>query len=315
MQHFTSIYDVPDLTGLLNTARAAKANPLQWRTAGDGKTLGLIFFNASLRTRLSTQKAARNLGLEVIVMNIGDEGWKLEFQDGVVMNADKAEHIKDAAAVIGEYCDIIGIRTFPGLKDREADYREEVLGAFMKYSGRPIVSLESATRHPLQSLADWLTIEEHKKRDRPKVVLTWAPHPRALPQAVGNSFVEWMSRLDVELVVTHPEGYELAPEFIGDTRVEYDWKKAYEGADFVYAKNWSSYQQYGQILRTDDEWQVNAEKMALTRQACFMHCLPVRRNVVVADEVIDSPESLVITEAGNRVYSAQAVLKTLLDHI
>lgn len=313
MKHFTSIYDLSNPVELLHTARSVKQNPLANKTLGYGKTLGLIFFNSSLRTRLSTQRAAQNLGLDVIVMNIGEEGWKLEFQDGAIMNSDKAEHIKDAAAVIGQYCEIVGIRTFAGLRDREADYQEEVLEAFVRYSGRPVVSLESATRHPLQSLADWLTIEEHKNVTRPKVVLTWAPHPRSLPQAVGNSFVEWMSHADVELVVTHPEGYELAPAFIGDVKVEYNQQKAFEGADFIYAKNWSSYTDYGKILSLDSSWMVDEAKMALTHQAHFMHCLPVRRNVIVSDAVIDSARSLVIPQAGNRVYAAQAVLQVLLQ--
>ncbi|MEZ4776987.1 MAG: N-acetylornithine carbamoyltransferase [Bacteroidia bacterium] len=313
MKHFTSIYDLNNPVELLQTAQAVKQNPLANKTLGYGKTLGLIFFNSSLRTRLSTQRAAQNLGLDVIVMNIGEEGWKLEFQDGAVMNSDKAEHIKDAAAVIGQYCEIVGVRTFAGLKDREADYQEEVLEAFVRYTGRPVVSLESATRHPLQSLADWLTIEENKTVTRPKVVLTWAPHPRSLPQAVGNSFVEWMSHAEVELVVTHPEGYELAPSFMGDVKVEYNQKKAFEGADFVYAKNWSSYTDYGKILSLDSSWMVDEAKMSLTHQAHFMHCLPVRRNVIVADAVIDSPRSLIIPQAGNRVYAAQAVLQMLLQ--
>lgn len=313
MKHFTSIYDLSNPVELLHTAQAVKQNPLANKTLGYGKTLGLIFFNSSLRTRLSTQRAAQNLGLDVIVMNIGEEGWKLEFQDGAIMNSDKAEHIKDAAAVIGQYCEIVGIRTFAGLRDREADYQEEVLEAFVRYSGRPVVSLESATRHPLQSLADWLTIEEYKNVTRPKVVLTWAPHPRSLPQAVGNSFVEWMSHADVELVVTHPEGYELTPAFIGDVKVEYNQQKAFEGADFIYAKNWSSYTDYGKILSLDSSWMVDEAKMALTHQAHFMHCLPVRRNVIVSDAVIDSARSLVIPQAGNRVYAAQAVLQVLLQ--
>ncbi|MEZ4828301.1 MAG: N-acetylornithine carbamoyltransferase [Bacteroidia bacterium] len=312
MKHFTSIFDHPNPYQLVESALAIKKNPLAKKSLGYGKTLGLIFFNPSLRTRLSTQRAAQNLGLDVIVMNIGEEGWKLEFQDGAVMNSDKAEHIKDAVAVMGQYCEIIGVRTFAGLQVRETDYREEVLEAFKKYAGRPVVSLESATRHPLQSLADWITIEEHKQTPRPKVVLTWAPHPRALPQAVGNSFVEWMAHAPVDLVVTHPEGYELAETFIGNVKVEYDQQKAFEGADFIYAKNWSSYREYGKILNHDPAWTVNEAKMKLTHNAYFMHCLPVRRNVIVDDAVIDSPRSLVIPQAGNRVFSAQAVLTDLL---
>ncbi|MEM7659072.1 MAG: N-acetylornithine carbamoyltransferase, partial [Bacteroidota bacterium] len=277
-----------------------------------GKTLGLIFFNSSLRTRMSTQRAAQNLGMDCIVMNVAQDSWQLEFADGAVMDGGKAEHIREAAAVMGQYCEILGIRAFAGLKDRAADYAEQVMTAFQQYAGVPIVSLESATRHPLQSLADLITIRSHQTVARPKVVLTWAPHPRALPQAVGNSFAEWMRHAEVDLVITHPKGYELAEEFVGDTPVIYDPHQAYEGADFVYAKNWSSYSDYGQIFGQDQRWQVDAEKMSLTNEAKFMHCLPVRRNVVVADAVIDSPQSLVIEQAGNRVVSAQAVLASLL---
>ena len=246
-------------------------------------------------------------------MNIGPEGWKLEFSDGAVMNLDKAEHIKDAAAVMGAYCDIIGVRAFAGLTDREADYQEQILEAFKQYAGVPIVSLESATRHPLQSFADLITLRTHVPKGRPKVVLTWAPHPKALPQAVGNSFLEWMKVADVELVLTHPEGYELAESFAGGVALEYDQRKAFEGADFVYAKNWSAYGAYGKVLSQDLDWTVTADKMALTNDGKFMHCLPVRRNVVVADAVIDSPNSLVIEQAANRVVSAQTVLMELLS--
>lgn len=312
MQHFTQRSDVSDIQDLLQTARQVQADPFAQPQLGRNKTLGLIFFNSSLRTRLSSQKAAINLGLSCIVMNVGTDGWQLEFADGAVMNAGKAEHIKDAAAVMGAYCDIIGIRAFATLTDREADYSEQVLSAFQQYAGVPIVSLESATRHPLQSLADLITIESHKKTARPKVVLTWAPHPRALPQAVANSFAEWMQQAEVDLVITHPPGYELAPEFVRDTPVLYDQRAAFTGADFVYAKNWSAYTEYGQILNQDPDWLVRPELMALTHEARFMHCLPVRRNVVVADAVIDSPQSLVIAQAANRVVSAQAVLTQIL---
>jgi N-succinyl-L-ornithine transcarbamylase len=315
MKHFTSLSDVPDLSRLLETAGQVKADPFSFTDLGRNKTLGLIFFNSSLRTRLSSQRAAQNLGLNSIVMNVGTDGWQLEFADGVVMNEGKAEHIKDAAAVMGRYCEIIGIRAFSGLKNREEDYAEQVLSAFQRYAGVPIVSLESATRHPLQSLADLITIRAHQTVARPKVLLTWAPHPRALPQAVANSFLEWMQGAEVELLVTHPPGYELAREFMGNVPVEYDPSRAYEGADFVYAKNWSSYESYGQILSQDERWLVDEKKMALTREAKFMHCLPVRRNVVVADGVIDSPASLVIEQAGNRVVSAQAVLVEILKHL
>lgn len=313
MKHFTSLYDLPDSQAFLKMARKLKQDPLAFNYLGKNKMLGLIFFNPSLRTRLSTQRAAANLGLSVMVMNIGSEGWALEFEDGVVMDGGKAEHIKDAAAVMGQYCDMIGIRTFAGLTDRAADYEERVLNAFREYAGVPILSLESATRHPLQAFADWITIEENKPKARPKVVLTWAPHPRALPQAVANSFLTWMQRADVELVLACPPGLELAPEIVGDTPVVHDQAAAFEGADFVYAKNWSSYQDYGKIITPAVSWTVSAEKMARTHQARFMHCLPVRRNVVVEDAVIDSPHALVQTQAQNRIYAAQAVLRWMLE--
>ena len=315
MQHFTSRKDVTDIQALLKKAQSISADPFQQTEFGKNKTLGLIFFNSSLRTRLSTQKAAANLGMNCIVMNIGTDGWKLEFQDGIVMDQDKAEHAKDAIAVMGSYCDILGVRAFPGLKDRQLDYEEQILNSFIQYAGVPIVSLESSTLHPLQSFADLISIESYKKTEKPKVVLTWAPHPRALPQAVGNSFVEWMKETDYELVITHPKGYELAEKFCEGVSVEYDQRKAFEGADFIYAKNWSSYSSYGEILSQDNSWIVNGEKMALTNDAHFMHCLPVRRNVVVADEVIDSPKSLVIQQAANRVVSVQTVLATLLENL
>lgn len=313
MPHFTSVSDVPDLPDLLRMAAEAKADPYQWQHLGRGKTLGLIFFNPSLRTRLSTQKAAANLGLQCIVMNVGSDGWQLEFADGTVMNGGTAEHVKDAAAVMGRYCDILGVRSFPSLKHREEDYQETVIEAFKRYAGVPIVSLESATRHPLQSLADLLTMEEQRQVERPKVVLTWAPHPRALPQAVANSFAEWMRETDYELVITHPEGYDLAAAFAAGHEVSYDQDAALRDADFVYVKNWSSFREYGQILSQDPAWMLSPEKMALTNQGKFMHCLPVRRNVVVADAVIDSPQSLVLDQAENRTYAAQAVLTWLLQ--
>jgi len=298
---------------LVQEALLLKKQPFAESQLGKNKTLGLLFFNSSLRTRLSTQKAAQNLGMNVIVMNVSQDGWALEMEDGTVMNGDKVEHVKEAAAVIGQYCDIIGIRSFASLTDRDKDYQEEVVHKFVQYAGVPILSLESATRHPLQSLADLVTIEELKTKDKPKVILTWAPHPKALPQAVPNSFAEWMNRSeDIDFVITHPEGYELAEEFVGNARVTYNQREAFEGADFIYAKNWSSYRDYGQILSKDLDWTVNAEKMGLTDNAKFMHCLPVRRNMIVTDEVIDSPNSVVIQEAGNRVCAAQAVLKHML---
>ena len=329
MTNFLSLADVADLDALIQSGRAAKANPFADQHLGKNKTIGLIFFNSSLRTRLSTQKAAQNLGLNVMMMNVGQDSWGLEMEEGVLMNGDKAEHVREAAAVIGRYCDIIGIRAFAELKDRDQDYREQVMHQFATYANVPIVNLESATRHPLQSLADCITIEEAKTRPsrtggpaapaRPKVVLTWLPHFKPLPQAVANSFCEWMNaRADsghVEFVVTHPEGYELAPEFVGNARVIYNRDKAFDGADFIYGKNWSSYMQYGQVLTQDPAWAVTMDDMARTNNGKFMHCLPVRRNLKVSDAVLDSPQSLVIEQAANREWSAQAVLKEILKTI
>ena len=312
MKHFTSIADVADIQQLLASARELAQAPHSYDSLGKGKAMGCIFLNPSLRTRMSTQRAAQLLGLSTVVMNINSEGWKLEFEDGAVMNGDKAEHIKDAAAVMGQYCEVLGIRAFAGLKDREKDYQEPILNAFLSYANVPIVNLESATLHPCQSLADLITIEAHKEKERPKVVLSWAPHPKSLPQAVANSFAEWMHGADVELVITHPQGYELAPQFTQGATIEYDQEKALEGADFVYVKNWSSYTSYGHILPGNEDWTLTGEKMGLTDSAKFMHCLPVRRNVIVADEVIDSPNSLVQVQARNRVLAAQVVLKEIL---
>jgi N-succinyl-L-ornithine transcarbamylase len=313
MRHFTSVHDIPDLKLALDVAFDIKKNPFAYSHLGKNKTMVLIFFNSSLRTRLSTQKAAMNLGMNTMVLNVNEDGWKMESELGVIMDGDKPEHLREAIPVIGEYCDIIGVRSFAKFESIENDYQEKILNQFIEFAGVPIVSMEAATRHPLQSFADLMTIEELKTKPRPKVVLTWAPHPRALPQAVPNSFVEWMRKTDYELVVTHPEGYELAPEFMGDLSVEYDQKKAFEGADFIYAKNWASYSSYGQILSKDRNWTVDQAKMALTNNARFMHCLPVRRNMIVADEVLDSPASVVIQEAANREWSAQAVLKMILE--
>lgn len=314
MKNFTSFHDVPDLANLIADAETYRQNPLRDRTLGDGKTLGLFFFNASLRTRLSTQRAARNLGLEVMVMNFGSEGWQLEFTDGMVMDAGKAEHVREAAGVISQYCDLVGIRTFAGLTDRADDYAETVLNAFERHLRVPLVSLESATRHPLQSLADVLTIRRFQPVERPVVTLTWAPHPRALPQAVANSFLEWMRGWgEVELRLACPPGLELAPEFRGDVPVFHDQTTAFEGAHFVYAKNWSSYADYGAIATEHDDWTVDAAKMDLTASGKFMHCLPVRRNVVVADAVLDGPDSLVLEQADQRTWAAQAVLAQILS--
>ncbi len=312
MKHFLSVKDAVDVQALVKEALLYKKTPYADKHIGKNRTMGLLFFNSSLRTRLSTQRAAQNLGLELIVMNVSQDGWGLEFAEGAIMNGNKAEHIKEAAPVIGQYCDIVGIRSFPSLTDREDDYNETVINQFVKYTGRPIVSLESATRHPLQSLADLITIEELKTKPRPKVVLTWAPHVKALPQAVPNSFAEWMNAADVDFVITHPKGYELAPEFVGDAKVTYNQEEAFAGADFIYAKNWSSYQEYGKILNQDPAWMVTMDKMKLTNNAKFMHCLPVRRNVVVEDAVLDSPHSVVVQQAGNRIWAAQVVIKQLL---
>ena len=290
------------------------SSPAFYATLGVGAVL-MLFFNSSLRTRLSTQKAAMNLGMNVMVLDVNQGAWRLETERGVVMDGDKAEHLLEAIPVMGSYCDVIGVRSFARFHDKAEDYEERVLEQFIRYSGRPVFSMEAATRHPLQSFADLITIEEYKTTERPKVVMTWAPHPNALPQAVPNSFAEWMNAADYDFVITHPEGYELAPQFVGRARVEYDQRKALEGADFVYAKNWAAYADpnYGKVLCRDRAWTVDAEKMALTDNAFFMHCLPVRRNMIVTDEVIESPRSLVIPEAANREISAQVVLKRLLE--
>jgi N-succinyl-L-ornithine transcarbamylase len=313
MRNFISVKDIPDLKDAVRIAQEIKNDRFAFQHLGKNKTMVLIFFNSSLRTRLSTQKAAMNLGMNTMVLNVNEDGWQMESELGVVMDGDKPEHLLEAIPVIGKYCDVIGVRAFARFQSKDDDYSEKILNQFIRYSGVPVISMEGATRHPLQSYADLLTIEEYKTNERPKVVLTWAPHPRALPQAVANSFVEWMRETDYNLVVTHPEGYELAPEFIGNLQVEYDQKKAFEGADFIYAKNWSSYTSYGQILSKDFAWTVNEEKMALTNQAKFMHCLPVRRNVVVTDGVLDGPSSIVVNQAANREITAQAVLKMILE--
>ena len=315
MKKFTSVADIGDLNKALAEAAEIKRNRFAFTELGRNKTLLMLFFNSSLRTRLSTQKAAMNLGMNVMVLDVNQGAWKLETERGVIMDGDKAEHLLEAIPVMGSYCDIIGVRSFAGLKDRDEDYEERVIEQFIRYSGRPVFSMEAATRHPLQSFADLITIEEFKTKERPKVVMTWAPHPRALPQAVPNSFAEWMDATDYDFVITHPEGYELDPKFVGRAKVEYDQKKALEGADFVYAKNWSAYMapNYGKVLSTDRNWTVDAEKMALTDNAFFMHCLPVRRNMIVTDDVIESPRSIVIPEAANREISAQTVLKRMLE--
>lgn len=317
MNKFTCVQDIGPWRDAVKEALEVKTDRFAWQSLGRNRTLLMIFFNSSLRTRLSTQKAAINLGMNVIVLDVNQGAWKLETERGVIMDGDKAEHLLEAIPVMGCYCDIIGVRAFAGLTDRDADYQERIIEQFIRYSGRPVFSMEAATRHPLQSFADLITIEEHKTKERPKVVLTWAPHPKALPQAVPNSFCEWMNVTDYDFVITHPHGYELAPEFVGNAHVEYDQRKAFEGADFIYAKNWSAYagDYYGKVLSTDRSWTVDSEKMALTDNAFFMHCLPVRRGMIVTDEVIESPRSLVIPEAANREISAETVLKRMLESL
>ena len=310
--NFISLNDIDSLKKWVSEALEIKANPLKNKKLGKNKALGMLFFNSSLRTRLSTQKAAMNLGMNVMVMNFTNEGWTLEFEDGAIMNQGASEHIKEAAEVVSQYCDVIAIRAFAELKDKEKDNSEVVISGFLKHATVPIINMESATGHPLQALADAITMEEFKPNHRPKVVLTWAPHPKALPQAVPNSFVEMMQLQDADFVITHPKGYELNPAITKDSKIEYNQDKAFENADFIYAKNWSNYNEYGQITNSDPNWTVTADKMKLTNNAKFMHCLPVRRNVIVTDEVIDSENSIVMNQANNRTYSAQLVLQKIL---
>ena len=308
--NYLSINDIDVLSNWVKEAITLKKQPKKFKELGKDKTIGLLFFNNSLRTRLSTQKAAMNLGMEVIVMNFGNEGWALEYADGTIMDQGTSEHIKEAAQVISQYCDIIAIRAFAGLVDKELDEAEEVLNGFKTYATVPIVNMESSVGHPLQALTDAITLEEHNFKNNPKVVLSWAPHPRALPHAVANSFVQMMQKQHADFVITHPEGYELDPNITKDCTIEHNQEKALENADFVYVKNWSSYTDYGQIKSQDPNWQMTLKKLG---KAKFMHCLPVRRNVVVADEVLDSDQSLVIEQANNRTYAAQLVLKKILE--
>lgn len=312
MQHYLSLKDIDSLPQWVEEARSLKANPLQYKALGQAKTVCLLFFNNSLRTRLSTQKAAMNLGMEVIVMNFGSEGWALEYGDGTIMDQGTSEHIKEAAQVVAQYCDIVAIRAFASLSDKEKDEVEVVMNGFKKYAGIPVVNMESSVGHPLQALADAITLAENNTKKRPKVVLSWAPHPKALPHAVANSFVEMMHLQDADFVITHPKGYDLNPEVTKGAKIEYDQDKALEDADFVYVKNWSSYQDYGKVVNQDKNWTMTNKKLG---KAKFMHCLPVRRNVVVADEVLDGPNSLVIQQANNRTFSAQIVLKKLLESL
>lgn len=312
MKHFTTIGDIDNPALWIEEALALKKDQFINSTLGSGKTLGLLFFNNSLRTRVSTQLAARNLGLNTVVMNFGEEGWQLEVENGIIMNGNPAEHIKEAAAVMGRYCDIIGIRAFAGLVDKEYDLKEPILKGFKDYSGVPILNLESSLAHPLQALADGITISEYKSVPKPRVVLSWAPHPKALPHAVANSFVQFMRSSAVDLCITHPEGYELDPEITGDCPILYNQDEALQDADFVYAKNWSSFSEYGKVLNQDPGWMITQEKL---KSAYFMHCLPVRRNVVVSDHVLDGPNSLVLEQAENRTYAAQVVLQKILQSL
>ncbi|MEZ4984943.1 MAG: N-acetylornithine carbamoyltransferase [Saprospiraceae bacterium] len=312
MKLFTSVHDVSDPAALVAEALQLKQTPYAFSELGRNKSVLLVFFNPSLRTRLSSELAAKNLGCHVMTLNAA-EGWQLEFEDGTIMNGGTAEHIREAAGVMSQYADIIGVRSFPGLKDKEADYADTVIKAFAQHASVPVISLESAIRHPLQSLADWMTITEYQRKDRPKVVLTWAPHPRSLPQAVANSFIEWMQQAPVELVITHPPGYELDPNFVRNTPVLHHQEEAFRNADFIYAKNWSALAPYGGNHPVTSDWQVTTEKMELTDNGYFMHCLPVRRNVVVSDSVLDGPQSIVLAQAANRLYAAQAVMKRMLS--
>lgn len=318
MRYYQSVFDLPKLDEALKQAFEIKKDRYAFEHLGKHKTCLLIFFNNSLRTRLSTQKAARNLGMDVIVLDVNQGAWKLETERGVIMDGDKSEHLLEAIPVMAQYCDMLGVRSFAKFENREDDYTEKILNQFIKYSGKPVFSMEAATCHPLQAFADLITIEEYKKVERPKVVLTWAPHPRSLPQAVPNSFADFMNEANVDFVITHPEGYELDPKFVRGAKVEYNQKKAFEGADFIYAKNWScpgvtNPDKYGQILSKDMNWTVDTEHMSWTNNAKFMHCLPVRRNMIVTDDVIESPDSIVIPEAANREISAQTVLKMILE--
>ena len=321
MNTFFNVSDLGDLSAALEEAQLVKRDRFAFQHLGKNKTLLMVFFNNSLRTRLSTQKAAMNLGMNVIVLDVNAGAWKLETERGVIMDGDKSEHLLEAIPVMGSYCDLIGIRSFAGLSDRDFDYAETIVNQFVQYSGRPVFAMETATVHPLQAFADLITIDEHKPTDRVKAVLTWAPHCRALPQAVPNSFAEWMlAAPNVDLVITHPEGYELDPKFTQGATIEYDQKKAFQGADFVYAKNWSCPgvtrpSDYGKIISKDMSWTVDAEHMSRTNNGKFMHCLPVRRGLIVTDDVIESPNSLVIPEAANREISAEVVIKRMLESL
>ncbi|HEY9532903.1 MAG TPA: acetylornithine carbamoyltransferase [Mucilaginibacter sp.] len=315
MKLFSSVNDVTDINALVAEALQLKKDPYAHQHLGKNKTLGLVFLNPSLRTRMSTQKAALNLGMNAMVLNIDKEGWALELRDNVIMNGTTVEHIREAAAVLGQYVDILGVRSFPGLKDRQEDYTEVIFNKFVEFCGVPVVSLESATRHPLQSLADLITIEELKTRPRPKVVLTWAPHIKPLPQAVPNSFSEWMCKADVDFVIAHPAGYELSPDFTKGATITHNQDEAITDADFIYVKNWSAFEPYGQIFGDNKDWMLTNERLKITNNAKVMHCLPVRRDLELSAEILDGPSSIVVHEAGNRVWAAQAVLKQMLEQL
>ncbi len=311
MKKYTSIDDIKNIPDIINEALSLKKSPFDNQDLGKNKTLVMLFFNASLRTRLSTEKAAKNLGMQVMILNVND-AWNLEFEDGSIMNLNTSEHIKEAAQVISQYADIIAIRAFPTLKDKMQDVSEKIITSFVKYASVPIVNMESATGHPLQSLTDAITIEELKNKKKPKVVLSWAPHPKTLPHAVANSFIQMMQKCDVDLTITHPEGYDLDKNITKNTPINYNQEEALKDADFVYVKNWSSFNNYGEVLNTDANWMITKEKLGTAK---FMHCLPVRRNVVVEDAVLDSDSSVVITEAYNRTFAAQVVLKKILEEV
>ena len=314
MKNYLTIDDLPNLDNAVAEALTLKKDPYKYNNIGKNKTLGMLFFNPSLRTRLSTQKAAQQLGIHTMIMNFSNEAWALEFEDGTEMSGLRSEHIKEAAAVVSQYCDIVAIRAFASLTDKESDETEKVMHNFAKSASIPVVNMESTTAHPLQALADAITIKEHSTIKRPKIVLTWAPHPKALPHAVANSFTRMVQKLDAEFVIAHPDGYTLDPKITKSTPLYRNQEEAFEGADFVYAKNWCSYTDYGKVLRTDNSWMLTAEKLKNTNHAKFMHCLPVRRNIVVSDDVLDSPNSLVIEQANNRTFSAQVVLKKIIEN-
>ena len=326
MRQFISVHDVPDINGMVKKALDYKSNPLKDKTLGVNKRIGCLFLNPSMRTRLSTQIAAQNLGMEVIIFNVGSEGWALEFEEEAIMSGSTVEHVKDAAPIMGKYFDILAIRTFPSLKNRDDDYSELYIKQFIKYAGIPVVSLESATLHPLQSLTDVITISEElarsnsesyrNKNRKTKIVLTWAPHVKPLPQCVGNSFAQWINAWgEADFVITHPEDYELNEDFTKGATISHDQDEALKNADFVYVKNWSTYKDYGKIYSNDPEWMLTSEKLKLTNNAKVMHCLPVRRNVELSDEILDGVNSIVTQEAGNRVWAAQAVLSEILESL